>query len=587
MNSNNSIYTAAKIAQIIGYHDLYPERMIPNIRKCMLTMDRVSLMHMISNMAEKLVNEPFYNPDYDGDEKEIDSLRFFFSALNSNYVIETINRYNKVVRRNKKIDGYIGATEDSLLYLLREVMSVKYRPIKFNRRKFEKDFFKALNAANQITSEKGRGKVPFDEITDPELYYAATVLRQFGSNLYHDEQLILISQTVRCLILFEFATIHSEFKPIVDVFCIEHGIKDEWWLYPKALWSVYCLCQGKVGEVNFDNVHITEQLKLKQVIDRSSWSLEKIISKKNNRDFTAFRTCPLIKMDEKNYFVYNHVLLIEHIYNSLYFEFKTIAERDFGFKGQTFNQLFTTEFSENCLFGSTMNYICKSTYEVAMTDAECQAYDIRKDAAQASPPDYYARKGNIVFLFENKDIKIRDNVREMGTLQNYIDVIYHNLVRNERRKPKGVGQLLGNVRKIRSGEFQRRWDPDCPKDAVVYPILVVADVKHTMSGMKNLLQYWQRKEYSSFDLSEKGIMPIILTDVSTLCLYKKNFAEVGFKHYFDDYYRKSSILPFLKNRHFHDLMNGLSALPDYMKTQERKGFDNFTKHWEDYIRRGN
>lgn len=85
----------------------------------------------------------------------------------------------------------------------------------------------------------------------------------------------------------------------------------------------------------------------------------------------------------------------------------------------------------------------------------------------------------LFFFFENKDIKLKDYTKECGRLKDYLDFLYLNLVRNEKRKPKGVGQLLKNVQRIRTGEFQRRWDPACPKDAIVYPILVGRKMANT------------------------------------------------------------------------------------------------------------
>lgn len=191
----------------------------------------------------------------------------------------------------------------------------------------------------------------------------------------------------------------------------------------------------------------------------------------------------------------------------------------------------------------------------------------------------------LFFFFENKDIKLKDYTKECGRLKDYLDFLYLNLVRNEKRKPKGVGQLLKNVQRIRTGEFQRRWDPACPKDAIVYPILVLTDVKRTMSGIKNLLQYWQKEEYSFFSIDGANIMPVVLTDIATICLYAKTFAENSFRLYLDDYYKKSLFDNFRKSNELTDLFNGLASFPDYMKTRHNDGIVEFSKHWEEYIRK--
>lgn len=79
MVNNVPIYSSSGIGQIVGYRDLFHERMMPNIRKCVSTLERENLMHLVSNMAEKLVNRPFYNPNYGHGREDIDALRFFLA----------------------------------------------------------------------------------------------------------------------------------------------------------------------------------------------------------------------------------------------------------------------------------------------------------------------------------------------------------------------------------------------------------------------------------------------------------------------------------------------------------------------------
>ena len=72
--------------------------------------------------------------------------------------------------------------------------------------------FKSLYAANQITCERGGGVSPYTLEDNPELFYAATMLRQFSSNNYHDNHMLLVTQTIKCIRFFEFAAKHTEFS---------------------------------------------------------------------------------------------------------------------------------------------------------------------------------------------------------------------------------------------------------------------------------------------------------------------------------------------------------------------------------------
>ena len=169
MVNNVPIYSSSSIGQIVGYRDLFHERMIPNIRKCVSTLKRENLMHLVSNMAEKLVNRPFYNPNYGHGREDIDALRFFFSKDNAKYINEVLLRFNKLVNRAKKQPhSYLAASEDSLLYLMRDIFATTYKVNNYNIIKIEKNFFKSLYAANQITCERGGGVSPYTLEDNPE-----------------------------------------------------------------------------------------------------------------------------------------------------------------------------------------------------------------------------------------------------------------------------------------------------------------------------------------------------------------------------------------------------------------------------------
>ena len=74
-------------------------------------------------------------------------------------------------------------------------------------------------------------------------------------------------------------------------------------------------------------------------------------------------------------------------------------------------------------------------------------------------------------------------------------------------------------------------------------------------------------------------MPVVLTDIATICLYAKTFAENRFRLYLDDYYKKSLFDNFRKSNELTDLFNGLASFPDYMKTRHNDGIVEFSKHW--------
>ena len=228
-----------------------------------------------------------------------------------------------------------------------------------------------------------------------------------------------------------------------------------------------------------------------------------------------------------------------------------------------------------------MKEALKNHFDVIMTDEECLNHDKSKDANNTSRPDFYARKENVVLLFENKDILFAQETKEYGSLDQLIDFIKTRLYRSEKGKPEGVYQLMNLVWKIRSGEFQKRWDADCPQDAVIYPVLVVPEAKFTLQGVKNLLQRWQLETSISMD----NVKPVALVDIGTLCLYQREFANKGIISYLDDYYKLSDFKLFEGSSKCNNIPNALMSFTDYLCHTSNETLSKFGEEWKTYIKK--
>ncbi len=577
---DNLVYTSFGINRVVEFSTIFPRCAMPKISKCIVGFDRSQLLGgLLANLVNKVVNKPFFNPDYQGEEKDIDALRFFLSGKNKALILKSIALLKQSAKKeNIAIEYYLGATEESALYLLREIMALTETEGNATIEKTEKNFLKALLAANTLTIGKGKGQNPFPK-NNVELYLAAAFASQLGSSdfIYSDRRLLLLTQTVKCIRFFEYAAKDEVMGPIVNDFCEKYGIK-AWWIYPKAIWSVYGLTDGKAGIIDVGRIVMKEAEQYVSVIDKSSVPCDMVIPKQENSDYAVFRARPLIKISANEYVVLNYQLLVERIFNGLYFDFRDLAEQR-GTTQSDFKRVYSTDFSEHNLFCGILKEGFRNHCEVMMTEDDCLAADGSKDAKSASPPDFYARCGKVVYLFENKDILMSKELKEKGTIQDYVDFLRTRLFQNEKGSPKGVMQLMNHVRKIRSGEFQKRWDANCPTDAIVYPVLVVPDAKFTLQGVKNLLQHWQKGVGVSMD----NVKPIAYTDVGTLCLYQHEFANKGMQTYLDEYYAQSDFSIFEKSGDFNDLPNVMMSFTDYLVHTHNETLATFGNEWAEYI----
>lgn len=576
------VYTTFDVCRVVDYHTIFPGYAMPKISKCIQGFDKKELFGgFMANLVNKVVNKPFFNPDYQGDEAEIDTLRFFLSEKNDELIRKSIQELERTsIRESIPINNYLGATEESALYLIREIIALDTIGDFESVAKTEKDFYKALLAANTLTIGKVHGENPYPQ-EDKEMYLAATLASQIGSAdfLYHNKQLLLLTQTVKCIRFFEYAESDGFFAPLVKDFCDKYEIK-AWWMYPKALWSVYGLTEGKAGIINVSNIAMEEAEQYVSVIDKSSIDSEEVIAKEENNDFATFRARPLVKIAKNEYAVLNYQFLVEHIFSGLYFDFRSLAEKR-GVSQSDFKRLYSTNFSEHALFCDAIKEALGNHFDILMTENDCLAADGSKDFKSAAPPDFYARRGNVVLVFENKDILLSKELKEGGTIRQYIDFIRTRLYENEKGSPKGVKQLMNHVKKIRSGEFQRRWDADCPQDAIVYPILVVPEAKYTYQGIKNLLQRWQKETGISMD----NVNPIAYMDIGTLCLYQREFKNQGILPYLDEYYDQSDFSHLEKSRSFDDIPNAMMSFTDYLIHTHNDTLSTFGDEWADYIKK--
>lgn len=577
------VYTSFGIGRIVEYKTIFPCCAMPKISKCLKGFKREQLFGgFLANLVNKVVNRPFYNPDYRGNEADIDTLRFFLSGENVGLIKKSVDTLYKTAEREKlTVSNYLGATEESALYLAREIMATNDTEDNRTRAKVEKEYLKALLAANTITLQKGGSKTKREK-GNLEMYVAKSFVSQLGSAdfLYPNRQLLMMSQTVKCIRFFEFATGDTFLNPLVEDFCKHYGI-DSWWIYPKAIWSIYGMTNGNAGVIKVDRIAMKEATQYISVIDKSAIPSTLVVPKTDNEDYTAFRAKPLIKIAEDEYVVFNFQLVIERIFSGLYFEFRQLAEQR-GISMSDFKRYYSTYFSEQSLLCGILKESLKNHFEVVMDEADCLKNDTSKDAKQSSPPDFYARQGNVVILFENKDVLLAQKTKEHGSLEELVEFLKTRLYRSEKNKPEGVSQLMNHVRKIRSGEFQKRWDAECPTDAVVYPILVVPEAKFTIQGVKNLLQRWQTETGVSMD----NVKPVAFTDIGTLCLYQHEFANNGILPYLDDYYVQSDFSKFEKSRDMNELPNVLMSFTDYLCHSHNDTLSKFGDEWLEYIRRG-
>ena len=393
----------------------------------------------------------------------------------------------------------------------------------------------------------------------------------------------LIIQPVQAVLFFQLLESKPKYSGLLNAFYEYYGISS-WKEYVKTIYTLSLLCFKK-GEGIYpeDKLEQSENTLSRSVLERLSIaSNEGVIpyacsdeyDEKGNSDYRVFKGRPLFKLSNGDFVIYNQSILIDRLFQGLYFDFHSIA------KGLAENHpdiahLFTSDFIEKTLFVSVVgDCISKCRYTAYNEDSLSQIH--RLSSKELGYPDYFIRNNmrNSVMLFECKDIRLnawikerRDSALLERELENkLVNKTYQldreNKCRKQLPKPRriGVGQLAGHAANIRKGVFP--WAEDLPVDVTIYPVLVIADNRLIYDGLPLLTQLWY---YDCLDNEgcDKTVQdrPLIMMSPLTLIKYKKLFKVHGFEYYFEKYYEATSVKP----KSATDLFNKVMSFETFME----------------------
>lgn len=543
-----AIYNKRELTGIVGYKQLYPNGEMYPLEKLLAGLPRIWAIRLVSNMQNKLVGKPFYNPDF-RDEKttQIDVPRFFFGPNNLDQLLGAIHRYKAYfaleTERKQQPMEYATGSETPLL-LLKYIMAMPESDGSDNIAQLEKNLYTAFLIANEITLNRNQGESPYKQENDLELYLACLLMSRFAYNDFINQESdineLVRNQNIRTVKFFNFVSQHPQLKDLYDEFLKVYGLTS-WKYYLRTYWSILALARDKTGVINFERLRDEEELLSEQIVDRDSIDIHEVIPLEDNVDYQTFREKPFIKIAPHEYAVIDVSFMIYRMFDGLYFIFNDLWKCKYPDNMQGFNTIFTTEFSEKTILVNCLKEVTNTHGWFSLADDECR--NVVPQKKLSSPPDFYIRDGKNVILFECKDVKIPKEVKAEGTMQILLNEVDKDFVgyldtKKNKWRYKGVGQLVRNAKRILEGEFA--WDKNIDRDSRIFMVLVLADARQVDAGWKNYLQRKMREECTRQGIDYERICPLILMDLGALTLYKGNFKKDGFLKYFTRYYKQTT-----------------------------------------------
>lgn len=520
---------------LMGYSSLFPNKTL-NIKDEIQHFSREMLIKMVFVLGRNygmckisdMKNKPFFSYDSQPYKVRMEKI--------AKYIAEHDTLPEKV--------SY--ACNRTFLEFLKLVFGVKSEQCKAKYEDYiaEVKIFDLLLAINEqkVTCFKPSKKHPndFARIMYANLY-ATNEFTNFNATLNFSEQ-IYYART-----FFEFITSRDEYINIYNKF-LEHFEIEKWEEYYRTI-----IMLGAMAYKNGESIINLERNDPNHFLNRNI--LEKISIGENeyieiddktnskNRDFVKFRSCPLIKLKDNNYMLYNKLLIIDRLYNSIYFD---LLPYELKYKDKNFSQFYKEIFVEKYLFDNTILKCLEGrTIDVCFPKIEdVSKVDFVDRKEEINQPDFYYREANDIFIFECKAVKLNGDLKSDSNVDDIIDELKNklyikqysrdNITRNvlKRSKAEGVGQLVNHIERLETQAFQ--WDKISPTKATYYPILVLESSEIVRTPLSTIVNEWYREQLNNTpNINDKKCKPLIVMTIKTLFLYDELFRKKGFKYYFD------------------------------------------------------
>jgi len=576
-----AIYNQGTIVGIVGYKQLYSKGEMYPLEKLLAGLPRIWAIRLCSNMYNKLVGKPFYNPDFrDEVTTQIDVPRFFFGPNNLNQLLDVIHRYKQYYAMevaNQRLPMKYATGCETPLLLLKYIMAMPESDGTDDIGYLERKLYKAFMTANELTFNRNQGEPPYKKEEDLELYVASLLISRYAYQDFFNEKSeldeLVRNQASRTVKFFKFVANHPQLKDLLEDFLEKYQLST-WNDYVTTYFSIQALARDKTGVINFEKLEDADGLLSEEIVNKDSIDIHEPISLTDNIDYEAFRKRPFIKIAPHEYAVIDVSFMIKRMFDGLYFDFNELWQGKHENDLQGFNRIFTTEFSEETVLVNCLKEIAASFGWLSLTDKECKSLIPEKKLS--SPPDFYIRDGKDVILFECKDVRIPKEIKSDGTTKQLIDEIDKDFVgyldtEKNKWRYKGIGQLVRNAKRIQGGLFE--WDKKADKGSKIYLVLVLADTRHVDGGWKNYLNRRMFEECARQNVEVSRVYPLVLTDLGTLITYKHNFKKYGFLHYFVQYFQKTGFDPktLFVGDYTTNIMNQTMSFGVFMKGEKMIG----------------
>ena len=525
------------IEKILEFNDLFPEEKEIDISSVLKKYSKKYLV-LSSNVLSHNYGRA-YIPDKNNT---------FFSSHSEKHLEDLNNRFEQLTKKSgQKIFCY--CTTKTSLELMRIIFSIPINEYKNDGdiEDFEYDLFRVILQINE-------NLMSFNSTNEQNLA-TFSFLNFFIMNDIsgQDARGVFIRQVQYYSILSEFIETYPACGKAKETFYKSAGITKmsdyaKTWLALFTLEFEYQKKQGKGCPIlDLNRLQDVDDTLNIAVLDFLSINLNehilynntKIKTRDNNVDYRVFRSCPLIKIDDNKYIIYCFPILVERLYNSLFFDLKDSFKDAFNFYNKDFVEkvLFQPQVLQ-CLNEKITSKIYPSREMILCGD---------KIKEEDNQPDFYLRENDNLILFECKAIRINGELKDKSDIDELLSILKNKLYcskenidksRGKKKKAEQVGvtQLVQQMKMIDADTF--KWDNNIPDEVAYYPVIVLEDPRFVVPGLSYIINSWYQSLIEQ-ELPEQMCHPIVVMSIDMLMLYSHIFKAEGFHNVFDKYFKQA------------------------------------------------
>jgi hypothetical protein len=525
------------IEKILEFHDLFPEEKEIDISSVLKKYSKKYLV-LSSNVLSHNYGRA-YIPDKNNT---------FFSSHSEKHIEDLTNRFEQLTKLSgQKIFCY--CTTKTSLELMRIIFSIPINEYKNDGdvEDFEYDLFRVILQINEnLMSFKSSNKYDLATLSFLNFFIMNGISGQ-------DLREVFIRQVQYYCTLSDFIETRQDCAIAKEAFYQSVGITKmsdyaKTWLALIALDFEYQKKQEKgcpVIDLNrlqdVDgtlNISVLDFLSI-NLNEHISYNNTEIKSRDDNVDYRIFRARPLIKISDKKYIIYCFPILVERLYNSLFFDLKDSFKDAFNFYNKNFVEkvLFQPQVLQ-CLNEKITSKIYPSREMLLCGD---------KIIEEDNQPDFYLRENDNLILFECKAIRINGELKDKSDIDELLSILKNKLyysienIDKSRGKKKnaervGVTQLVQQMKMIDADTF--KWDNKIPDEVAYYPVIILEDPRFVVPGLSYIINSWY-KQLIIQELPGQMCHPIVVMSIDMLMLYSHVFKAEGFHNIFGKYFQNT------------------------------------------------